>query len=77
MEFEVIIGKHNSHLIIYVRRESHDFGPHTVSTLRPCLVAIVPFRCPIQMTVSKWREGDFHSRNGRPTEWNHRNQTGP
>lgn len=46
---------------------------------RPCLVALVPFCCPIQMTIkfSKWRKGYFHSRNGRRREWDYRNQTGP
>ena len=41
------------------------------------MVAMAPFRCPVQMTVSKWREGHFHSRNDRPAEWDHRSQIGP
>ena len=46
-------------------------------SLRPCSVVMGPFRCPIQMTVSKRREDHFHSRNGRPTERSHHNRTGP
>ena len=46
-------------------------------TIRSCLAALVPFRCPTQMTISKWRKANFYKRNGRPTEWGHRSQTGP
>ena len=39
---------------------------------------MVPFRCPIQITISKRREVHVHRRNGRPMEKrNHRNQTEP
>jgi len=44
---------------------------------RSCSVVMGPFRCSIQMTVSKRSEGHFHSRNGRSAEWSHHNRTGP
>ena len=64
------------------QKSDFDSETHHVSkTLRACLDITVPFHFPIQMTlfpsVSKRREGHFHSRNGRLTERSHFYQTGP